>query len=218
MPSYLRGIERDQAVAVKVYKPQINTYYGFKSKRIEAIDNLNASDVAALGHLPFSSLPDGALIFFRATAPKPPRCRKVLRRNPAVNQQGSASTFYSVGRERQVIAAGWDLSTGAKSVNLKTKRRYITAIAEMDNGALYCFPLNRNDFDTYAGALGLKAPSAIRNDTDRGSLVMGASRPRPAVAAKDLPDGSSFSSFVSDSAINNLAQADFYQVEGAIRS
>ena len=216
MPAYLRGYARETTVAVRAISANVNTFYAFKPKDLASLPGVSATDIAPLGHLDVGGLPDGSLIFFRASAPKPPRCRKVIERNPGVNQQGSISTFFSQGRQKEVIAAGWDLGASAKAVNLKTKARYVTAIAELENGALYCFPMNRSEFDNYRGVLGLKSPADITNTVERQSLVMGSSRPRPAKVGLDLNDGSSFSSFASDSALDGLAEQGFYQIKGAV--
>ena len=209
MPGYSRGVERDQLVAVNVLDPARNVYYAFKTKDFAALPNVGTADIAALGHLDLISLPNGSLFFLRAQSPKPPRARKVIVRNPTVNQQGSISTYYGYGREQQVLGQGWDLSTAAKAVNLRVSNRSITAIATISNGAYYAFPLNRDDFNTYGQILGLLSPTQITSDTDRSRLVSGSSRPKPGKASKDLGNGSTFSSFFSHDAVDQIAAENF---------
>ena len=209
MPQYSRGIDRDQLVAVNVLEASRNVYYAFKTKDFAALPNVGTADIAALGHLDLQSLPNGSLFFLRAQSPKPPRARKVIAKNPTATQQGSISTYYGYGREQQVLAQGWDLSTAAKAVNLRVTNRSITAIAKISNGAYYAFPMNREDFNTYGGTLGLLAPTQITSDTDRSKLVAGSSRPKPGKASKDLGNGSSFSSFFSFDALDQIAAENF---------
>ena len=209
MPGYLRGQARDQLTAVNVLPTERSVYFAFKTKDFGSIVGVATSDLAALGHLTIDAIPTGALIFLRANSPKPPRARKVLNRNPSVNQQGSVSTYYGYGREKEVLAAGWDLSTPAKSVNLRNKSRYVSAVAKISNGAYYVFPLNKADFTTYGQILGLLSPTQITSDTERSKLVAGASRPRPGKAGKDLGNGSDFTSFFSFDAVDQLYAENF---------
>ncbi len=216
MPSYLRGKTRDNLIAVNVYDEARNVYYAFKTKDLASINGVSTADIQALGHREIDTLPDGSLFFLRAQTPKPPRARKVINKNPSVSEQGSVSTYYGYGREKQVLAQKWDLSTPAKGVNLRSKSRYLTAIAKISNGALYAFPLNKRDFDNYGGILGLLSPQQITTDTEQSKLVVGASRPRPGKAAKDLGGGSSFSSFFSFDAVNQLRGENFSIISSEI--
>lgn len=216
MPAYLRGQPRDQTTAVKVGDPNRNVYYVFKAKDIAALENVSNADLQALGHQELSTIGESALIIIGANAPKPGRARKVIRRNPGVSQQGSVSTFYAAGRELQVRAAGWDLTSSPKSVNLRQNNRTVTAIAQLENGLLYAFPLNRSDFNTYGSILGLQTPQSINTDAERALLITGTTRPRPAIAARELDNGSTFSTFVSHDNIGSMTSQGFYQVEGAV--
>ena len=209
MPGYSRGVQRDQLVAVNVLDPAKNVFYAFKTKDFAALPNVGTSDIAALGQIDLTALPNGSLFFLRAQSPKPPRARKVITKNPTATQQGSISTYYGYGREQQVLGQGWDLSTAAKAVNLRVSNRSITAIAKVSNGAYYAFPMNRQDFSTYGQILGLLSPTQITSDTERSRLVSGSSRPKPGKAAKDLGNGATFSSFFSFDAIDQIAGENF---------
>ncbi len=209
MPGYLRGQARDQLTAVNVLPTERNVYFAFKTKDFASLPGVATSDLAALGHLTIDALPTNVLIFLRANSPKPPRARKVINRNPSVNEQGSVSTYYGYGREQQVLGAGWDLATPAKSVNLRNKARYVSAVAKVSNGAYYVFPMNTADFTTYGAILGLLSPTQITSDTERAKLVVGASRPRPGKAAKDLGNGAEFTSFYSFDAVDQLYAENF---------
>ncbi len=209
MPGYSRGVQRDQLVAVNVLDPAKNVFYAFKTKDFAALPNVGTSDIAALGQIDLTALPNGSLFFLRAQSPKPPRARKVITKNPTATQQGSISTYYGYGREQQVLGQGWDLSTAAKAVNLRVSTRSITAIALVSNGAYYAFPMNRQDFSTYGQILGLLSPTQITSDTERSRLVSGSSRPKPGKAAKDLGNGATFSSFFSFDAVDQIAGENF---------
>ena len=216
MPSYSRGKTRDNLVAVNVYEEARNIFYAFKTKDLASLNGVATSDIQALGHRLIDTLPDGSLFFLRAQTPKPPRARKVINKNPNVGEQGSVSTFYGYGRERQVLAAKWDLSTPAKAVNLRSKSRYLTAIAKISNGALYAFPMNKRDFDNYGGILGLLSPNQITTDTEQSKLVTGSSRPKPGKASKDLGGGASFSSFYSFDAVSQIRGENFSIISSEI--
>ena len=209
MPQYSRGVQRDQLVAVHVIEPSRNVYYAFKTKDFASLQGVSTADLAALGQITLDALPNGSLFFLRAQSPKPPRARKVINKNPTATQQGSVSTYYGYGREQQVLSQGWNLSTSARAVNLRSSNRSITAIAKISNGAYYAFPMNLRDFQDYGQTLGLLAPSQITSDTERARLVSGASRPKPGKASKDLGNGSTFSSFFSFDGVEQLLGENF---------
>lgn len=216
MPAYLRGQPRDEPVAARAVSATANTFYGFKRKDIENVQGINRTDVSALGHFTLTALPQGALTFYRATSPKPPRVTKVATRNPNSTQQGSVSTFLSVGSERTAINAGWNLVSGRKVVNLKITARYLTAIALLSDGTFYCFPMNIDDFGSFGADLGLIAPNTITTATERARLVMGCSRPRPARVGRQVGNGGKFSSFCSFNSLDSALAAGFYFISGEL--
>lgn len=209
MPEYLRGEKRDKVSYVRLGNANSNVYYGFNAKDLTAESNLSESDYNALGHIKGDALPQGSLYFLRASSPKPGRAVKVLRRTPTVNQRGTASTFYGAGSARSALTAGWKLRSRPRGVTLTQNSRTVTAIAILSNGVHYCFPLNKKDFDTYKGSLGLKSPLEITNAQERLRLVSGSSYPRPGKASKDLGNGTQFSTFFSTDSENSVRGAQF---------
>lgn len=209
MPEYLRGETRDKVTYVKIGNANSTVYYGFNAKDIKDETNVTQQDVQALGHIAGDALPQGAIYFLRASSPKPGRAVKILRRNPTVNQKGSVSTFYGAGSARTAMSAGWKLRSRPRGVTLTQNARTVTAIAQLSNGVLYCFPLNKKDFDTYRGSLGLKAPTEITTDAERLRLVSGSSYPRPGRVSLDLGNGSQFSTFFSTNSENAARGGQF---------
>jgi hypothetical protein len=207
MPSYLSNKPRDQFTYVLVAGN--NVYYGFKTKSITQVTGVTADDLVALGHLDPTAVPQGGLRMLRAQAPKPPRAKKTVKRNPSVSEQGSVSTFYGLGRETQVTAAGWDLLNGARAASLTANARTISAIARLSNGMYYVFPLNTEVFNAYASQLGLVSPATINTATEEAKLVRGASRPRPGRAIKELNGGGTLNTFFSTDAFETVRQNGF---------
>jgi hypothetical protein len=197
MPSYTRGKRRDQTVAIKV---GTNSYYLFKSKDLSSIPGVSESDLAVLGRIVLddtaSNLPQGALAFLRANAPKPPRVVKKLN-NSLDNVQSSVGTFCSSDTLRTALRSGWNLQKDAIEVQITTKGKKITVIAELSNNLLYAFPLNKADFEAYGRSLGLVSGEIINTDAERERLVVASSLPRPGRAKLTLENGSDFATFCS---------------------
>lgn len=214
MPSYTRGVLRDNFVAVRCFSATANTYFGFKTKDFSSIPNVDASDVQALGFTLPEAIPNGGLLFLRANSPKPPRARKVILKNPTVAQQGSISSYFSVENTSEVLAAGWTISKAALPVSLRATTRFTTAIAKVSNGAYYCWNMNTADFAAYSDALGLLSATNITSAAERARLVRGASLPRPAKAVRKFDDGKTFSSFVSFDKIDDLGSTDLTLAAG----
>lgn len=197
MPSYTRGQLRDQNVAVKL---TATTFYQFKTKDLASIAGISASDLAVLGQIPIaddgSGLPSGATVFLRANSPKPARVGKKLNSNSG-NVQSNISTFCSFDALTNALRAGWNLQKQALTVSLSITGKQITAIAELSNDVLYCFSLNKADFDQYKEQLGLVGAETITTDAERARLVRGSSLPKPGKAKLKLENGKTFSTFCS---------------------
>lgn len=197
MPSYTRGQLRDQNVAVKLTS---TTFYQFKTKDLTSIPGVNASDLTVLGHIPIgengSGLPSGATVFLRANAPKPARVGKKVN-NDSGNVQSNISTFCSFDALTNTLRAGWNFQKQATTVTLSTTGKQVTAIAELSNDVLYCFSLNKADFDQYKEPLGLIGAEQINSDPERERLVRGSSLPKPGKAKLKLENGKTFSTFCS---------------------
>lgn len=197
MPSYTRGKSRDNLVAVKL---EGNSYYQFLTKDLAAVNGVSEGDLGLLGHIKLGegggTLPAGAIVFLRANSPKPPRVRKKI-----TGTQGSVGTFCAVEALKNALRGGWNLSKGAITVSVRaTGSRTVTAIAVISNGALYAFPMNKADFETYKEPLKLQGSESITTDTERSKLVSGSSLPKPGKAKLVLSTGSVFSSFCSHDA------------------
>lgn len=196
MPSYTRGKLRDQNIIVQLSD---TSYYQFKTKDLSAVNNVNEGDLSLLGHINIGNggagLPSGALVFLRANSPKPPRVGKTLS-----GTQSSISTFCAVPALQNVLRNGWNLVKPARTVSLRTAGKTITVIASLSNGALYAFPLNKADFDTYGAALGLVTSETITTDAERNKLVAASSLPKPGKAKLTLTTGADFSTFCSHNA------------------
>ncbi|CCI18527.1 conserved hypothetical protein [Microcystis aeruginosa PCC 9807] len=197
MPSYTRGKPRDQIRAVLLGG---NSYYQFKTKDLAAVNSVQESDLALLGHIKLGeggeTLPAGAIVFLRANSPKPARVTKTL-----TGTQGSIGTFCAAQALQNALRNGWNLSKGATTVSLRaTGSRTVTAIASLSNGALYAFALNKADFESYGADLKLQGAESITSDTERSKLVSGSSLPRPGKAKLVLTTGSIFSSYCSHDA------------------
>ncbi len=214
MPSYTRGVLRENFVAVRCFSATADTYFGFKTKDFASLPNVSESDIQALGFLLPEALPNGSLLFVRANAPKPPRARKVILKNPTVSQQGSISSYFSIEQSSAVLAAGWTISKAAMPVALRATARFTTAIAKVSNGAYYCWNMNTADFAAYAEPLGLLSSVNITSATERAKLVRGASLPRPARAVRKFDDAKSFSTFVSFDKIDDLGSTDLTLASG----
>ena len=183
MPSYTRGVLRDNFVFVRLTQGQA-VYYGFTTKDFGALPNVTAGELNSnLGHL--TAVPTGAVVFVRSTSPKPPRVRKVIQANPGVNQQESVSTFCDPSKLNDALNAGWQLAKRGNSISIANNARTVGAGALLSNDAIVITPINKADFDSYGGELGLLAPASI-GVTERERCVFGASRPKAGIAKKQL--------------------------------
>lgn len=203
MPSYTRGKKRPNLVFVLIND---FLYFGFKSKDLTTITGVSTSDISALGHIPEGSTFGGKIKIIGANAPTPPKVSKKIP-NATVEQQKTVSTYcdYSSLDDAQVL--GWNLIKTKQSVNLRSlnvNRSSLTAIAELGDGSFYCFPMNRDDFESYGADLGLQSATGITTESERKRLVSGCSIPYPGKASKLLAGKSTFSSFFATSKADDL--------------
>jgi hypothetical protein len=183
-------------------------YFGFKPKDLTSFTGISNDDVAALGHIQTSAIPEGGLRIIGAQTPKPHKVKKIIP-NAAALQQKSVSTFAAFNKIAEAKSKGWNLIENRKSVVLTSPNSFrtsLTAIATLSNSLLYCFPMNKADFDTYGSELGLKNSSQIINDINRQKLVSGADIPKPGQASRKTENGI-FSSFYSDAKEGGLVNA-----------
>ncbi|ARV60604.1 hypothetical protein BZZ01_20040 [Nostocales cyanobacterium HT-58-2] len=213
MPSYTRNVKRDNLVFVPV-NPKI--LYGFKTKDLTSISGVSAADIAPLGHLTATAASGraGAILVVGANAPKPPRVTKRISAAAAGVQQ-SVSTFCATSSLAGALAAGWNVAKPGRGVltrNASASRGTLTAIATLSNGARYCFPMNKADFDAHGAALGLESAATITNQGERDSLVRGTRLPRPGRASLEVAGGGTFVSFFSSSFSGELGKNNFHQL------
>ena len=213
MPSYTRGENRDLLTYVRIGTGASNVFYGFSTKEFSNEQNVSEADVLALGHYEALDLPQGALYFLRSQSPKPGRMKKSIRRNPGPGQKASVSSFYGAGSVQAAMKAGWKIIKRPRGVSLSSTARYVKALCPMSNGLMYCFPMNRNDFDLYSGLLGLQTPATITNNQERLRLVQACSFPRPGRASIKTNEGAEFSSFFAYNAYENLIQQEWKILE-----
>lgn len=209
MPSYTRGLERNILTFVAL-NPVF--FYGWKTIDLAARTGISAADLTnQLGHVnaATASANAGAILVTGANSPKPAR---VTRKDPAapVSAPASTSTYIAYDTANVATAEGWTLSTPARGVKLTGNvdgKRSITAIAELSNGALYCFPLNKADFTTHATALGLQDATSVGSTNERQRLVTG-SKTKPGVASIEA-GGGLFSTFYSSASSDTALAAGF---------
>lgn len=212
MPEYTRGSLRD----VLTFVP-LNTkfYYGWKTVDLAARTGISGADIKTqLGHMTAAeaSAVASSLMVTGANSPKPAR---VVKRDPTapISQPGSTSTFVGFNSLAAAAAGGWTLSKPARGVRLTANvdgKRSVTAIAELSNGALYAFPLNRVDFDRVAPTLGLQSAAQITTTLERNALVTG-SRTKPGRCSID-DNGGIFQTYFSTDA-EAAAIAAGYNIE-----
>lgn len=194
MSSYTRGKKRENLVFVLINDL---LYFGFKPKDLTSLTGVTASDITALGHVAVSAAVAGKIRVIGSQAPKPPRVQKKIS-GAAIGQQKSVSTFCAYPSISAAQAAGWSLLKSRKSVTLRASsadRASLTAIATLSDTSLYCFPMNKADYELFGADLGLETASTITTEAERKKLVSGASIPYPGRASKLLAGGSTFSSF-----------------------
>jgi len=190
MPEYTRGSLRDQLRFVA-----LNSifHYGWKTVDLAARTGIASNDLATqLGHLTATEADAVAnrIMVTGANSPKPGR---VVKRDPTapVSQPASTSTYIAFDKLAAAAAAGWTLATQGRGVKLTADvdgRRSCTAIAELSNGLLYAFSMNRADFTTYSGTLGLASAGTITTDTERNKLATGC-RTKPGKASIETGSG-----------------------------
>ncbi|MBW4644761.1 MAG: hypothetical protein KME23_17660 [Goleter apudmare HA4340-LM2] len=207
MPSYTRGQKRTNTVFVAVNELM---YFGFKPKDIASLPGVSSSDVISLGHNAASNIQAGKILIIGANAPKPARVTKKLGNGAGLQQTASSYCAYNSISTAQ--SAGWTLTKTRRSVSLRSPtspRNSLTAIATLTGGILYCFPMNKADFDAYGAELGLSSSVVVTTDAERNKLVSGATMPYPGKASKLLPNGSNFSSFFSTDKQGDVVQAGY---------
>jgi hypothetical protein len=195
MPAYLRGQPRDNLVFVKATTGTV--FYGFKTKDLTSQSAVSQTDVDALGHVRLERLASDAIPVLGANAPKPPRVRKQIIRNPDRNQQGVISTFCAIDTVAAAQARGWEVISLETRVPVTNNDRTITAAALFLNGGLYMFPMNRDDFDLYGEELHLVPPHEyITGYFFKRYGFSGASKPKPPIVSKQTSQGT-FTCFCS---------------------
>lgn len=201
MPSYTRGRLRNQMTYVSI---NATLRYGFRTKDLSQITGVSEADLTALGHTAIGAVGAGAVLCFGANSPKPPRATKRLTRSVS-DVQGSVSTFCAFNRVSNAIAAGWSVRSG-RSVGLRSTGRTTTAVVDLGAGqAMYAFPMNTADFNTYGADLGLQSGASI-SGAELNRLVTGSSQPRPGRATRILANGVTFTSFYSPDQKEDLQQ------------
>ncbi|MBD1917167.1 MULTISPECIES: hypothetical protein [Cyanophyceae] len=209
MSDFTRGQVRDTLTFVRV---NARFMYGWKTVDLAARTGISAADIKGqLGHMTPAEALAGAnrLMVTGANSPKPARVVKRDRTAP-ISQPGSTSTYIAFDKLAAATTAGWTLAKGARGVRLTASvdgRRSMTAVAELSNGLLYAFPLNRVDFERAGAALGLQAAAQITTLIERQSLVTG-SRSKPGRAS--IEDGGGvFSTFYSTDAQDAVVAAGY---------
>ncbi len=223
MPEYTRGELRD----VLTFVP-LNTifHYGWKTVDLAARTGISGADIKTqLGHMTAVEADAVAnrIMVTGANSPKPAR---VVKRDPTapISQPASTSTYVAFNKIATAGAAGWTLSKPARGVRLTANvdgKRSVTAIAELSNGALYAFPLNRVDFDRVATVLGLQSAAQITTTLERAALVTG-SRTKPGRCSNEDSGGvfqtyfSTASEAAAIAAGYNIESPEFVEYEGAV--
>lgn len=223
MPEYTRGSLRDVLTFVPV-NPRL--YYGWKTVDLAARTGIGAAEIKTqLGHMTAAeaSAVASAVLVTGANSPKPARVVKRDATAP-ISQPSSTSTFVAYNSLATAAAGGWGLAKPARGVRLTANvdgKRSVTAIAELSNGALYCFPLNRVDFDRVSPVLGLQSAAFVTTTTERNLLVTG-SRTKPGRCSIE-DNGGIFATYYSTSAEAavlaagyNLEQPEFVEYAAGV--
>lgn len=197
MPAYTRGRTRDVLTFVKV-NPTF--CYGWKAPDLAAAIGVSSADlVTELGHMDAvtANALTAALLVTGANSPKPHRVKKTIS-GAALNQAGSVSTFMAYDKAAAAAAGGWTMAKRGYGVRLTASTapvRRVTAIAELSNGAHYAFPMDKGDFATFGGDLGLQAAEQMNTALERQFLVTG-SKTKPGKCSRQVANGT-FSSYYS---------------------
>lgn len=209
MPAYTRGVERNVLTFVKV-NPMF--MYGWRAPDIADKLGISAADlVNELGHMTVTQASQvaGALLVTGANSPKPMRVVKRDKTAP-VTQAASTSTFISFDKTVAATNAGWIISNYGRGVGLVPEfsgNRSLTAVIELPNGAMYCFPMNLGDFTLVKADLGLQNAATITTATELNKLVAG-SRTKPGRCEKALGSGN-FSGFYAPASKETAIQKGF---------
>lgn len=200
MSKFNRGKTKDNLTFVSINDI---LFYAFTMKDASAISGVSAADLTACGHQTAAQVADNdvKILVLSPNAPKPPTYRKRLLSNLG-GQQQTFSTFVGHAAKGTALAAGFKPAKPGRGVSLRATPRNrgskITAIAEMQNGLLYCWPMDATDFAAVGSELGLQNASGITTDAERKVLVMSPGGGcRPGVAEKELDGGGTISSFYS---------------------
>jgi hypothetical protein len=190
MPAYIRGSKRDQLRFV-LLNPIFA--YGWKTVDLAARTGISAADLSTqLGHMTAAEADAVAnrIMVTGANSPKP--ARVVMRDITApVGSPGSTSTYVAYDKLAAATTAGWSLAKQARGVRLTANidgKRSVTAIAELSNGLLYSFPLNKADFDRVSATLGLVDAASITTATENNSLATGC-RTKPGKCSNEDSEG-----------------------------
>ncbi|MFQ4134760.1 hypothetical protein PGN35_000400 [Nodosilinea sp. PGN35] len=214
MSEFTRGQFRDNATFV-LLNPIF--CYGWKTVDLAARIGVSAADLKTeLGHmtpLEADAIANRVMVT-GANSPKPGRVVKRDRTAP-ISQPSSTSTFLAYDKLSAATTAGWTLAKQARRVSLSPPVdgiRSMTAIAELSNGVLYAWPLNRADYDQFGASLGLQSALQINTTLERRKLVTG-SRTKPGKAVI-RNSGGEFSSFYSTDAEDTAIAAGFSIIKG----
>jgi hypothetical protein len=202
MSKFNRGKLRDQLLFVGINE---FLYYGFKSKDASAIPGVSTADLVALGQTAAANIADNnsKILVFSPRSPKPPRYSKNLG-NPA-GQQQTFSSYIGYQAKGTALARGFTpVPNSGRKVSLRAtpspRGSMISAVAELENGALYVWAMDSTDFGEVASDLGLKSATTITTDAEKKRLVSapGAGM-KPGRAQKQAANGT-ISSFFSHGA------------------
>ncbi len=211
MSTATRGKKRDVFTYVRVTS---SIYYGWNAKDLTALPGISASDLTALGHISGGQTGGSenlsvVIKISGAKAPLPARFTKKLSAEGAA--QSSVSTFCGWDKYTTATTAGWRQSEGRKTCNLQApgSKPSHSAVAELSDGTLYVFPMNKADFNSYGAALGLKTSATITTEAELARLVRGTTRPKPGRASLYIENIGTFSSFYSTIKMSDLGQAGY---------
>lgn len=212
MAATQRGQSRNELVFVLINQVFA---YGWKTKDLAAITGISEADLASqLGHMSptQASAVANVIMVTGANSPKPARVTKKLA-NATTTQQGSIGTFIAYNKMAAANAANWSVGSRARGVSLKANvagQRTVTAVAELSNGLLYAYPLNKADFDLVSADLGLQSAAQV-SSTEFLKLATGC-RSKPGRAA--IEDGGGvLSTFFSTASRDAALTAGFSILE-----
>lgn len=209
MSEFTRGQFRDVLTFVPL-NPIF--HYGWKTKDLATAVGISTADLTTqLGHMTPTAAAGVAnsIMVIGANSPKPARVVKRDRTAP-ITQVASTSTYVAYNKMAAATSAGWSMSKQGRGVRLTAAtegKRKVTAIAELSNGLLYAFPLDRVDFDRAGATLGLEAASSITTTAERQKLATGCST-KPGRCSIDN-SGGTFSTFFATAALEAVVAAGY---------